>query len=191
MVNTIPKTSFLFRNILRGFIWLAFIIAVFIIFKKYVDLNYLEWLEPIYSNSFLVYLIFVASEIIFGIIPPELFMIWGLRNGILSEYISIIALLAFFSYTAGVIGYFIGRYLNTTLFYRLLRKRFLRKSERLLNVYGLYLIIIASFTPLPFSGISMLVGSVRYPFKKYLFYSLARIVRFAVFALFIWEVNAI
>lgn len=185
------KSTFFFRNLLRGLIWLAVIIAVFWVFKNKVDVNYLAWLEPVYSNSAIVILIYVTSEILIGIIPPEVFMIWALRNGSVFEYAMLIFMLAVLSYIAGLIGYFFGRYLNTTLLYRFIRRKFLKKMERMLNKYGLYIIIVAALTPLPFSGVSMLVGSVKYPLKKYILYSLLRFVRFAIYSWFIWKANAL
>ncbi len=189
MVKPGKKSAFLLRNLLRGLIWLAVIIVIFIIFKYKVDINYLNWLKPVYSNPPVVFLIFFASEVIVGIIPPEIFMIWALRNGSVSEYASLILLLSVVSYVSGLIGYFFGRYLNTTLLYRFIRMKFLKKMERMLNIYGLYIIIVAALTPLPFSGVSMLVGSVKYPLKKYIFYSLLRFARFVVYSWFIWKAN--
>ena len=191
MRNPEKKSAFLIRNILRGLIWLAVIIAIFLFFKYKVDINYLYWLKPVYSNPPLIFLIFFTSEVIIGIIPPEIFMIWALRNGSISEYASLILLLSVVSYTAGLIGYFFGRYLNTTLLYRFIRLKFLKKMERMLNIYGLYIIIVAALTPLPFSGVSMLVGSVKYPLKKYIFYSLLRFARFAIYSWLIWQANTL
>lgn len=138
-----------------------------------------------------MFLIFITSEIIVGIIPPEVFMIWALRNGDVSEYVFLILLLSVLSYLAGLTGYCFGRYLNTTLLYRFIRRKFLGKLERMLNMYGLYIIIVAAITPLPFSGVCMLVGSVKYPVKKYILYSALRFARFAVYSWFIWKANTI
>ena len=191
MTNPAEKSSFLLRNLLRWLIWLAIIIAVFLFFKNKVDLNYLNWLKPVYSSPTIMFLIFFTSEVIVGIIPPEVFMIWALRNGDVAEYTSLILLLSVLSYMAGLIGYCFGRYLNTTLLYRFIRRKFLSKLERMLNMYGLYIIIVAAITPLPFSGVSMLVGSVKYPVKKYILYSALRFARFIVYSWFIWKANTI
>lgn len=176
---------------MRGLIWLAIIIGIFLLFKKFVDVNYISWLTPVFDTPAIMFIIYLTSEVAVGIIPPEVFMIWALRHIDISGYITIIALLAVISYLAGITGYFIGRYLNTTLFYRFFRRKFLGKSEKLLNIYGLYLIIVAALTPVPFSGVGMLVGSVRYPFKKYFYYSLTRFLRFAIYSWIIWEVNSL
>lgn len=191
MSQKVKKSTFLFRNLFKGLIWLAFIIVLFILYKKFVHVDYLSWLTPVSDNPEIVYSIFLVSEIAVGIIPPEIFMIWALRYGNLSGYIGIIASLAVISYLAGIIGYFIGRYLNTTILYRFFRRKFLGKSEKLLNIYGLYLIIVAAITPVPFSGVAMLIGSVRYPFRKYVLFSLTRFVRFAAYSWIIWEANTL
>jgi membrane protein YqaA with SNARE-associated domain len=185
------KSTFLIRNLLRGLVWLALIIGAFLFIKNKVDINYLAWLKPIYENTFIIFLIYFTSELVIGIIPPEIFMIWALRNGSIAEYMILILILAVISYLAGLAGYFFGRYLHTTLVYRFIRRKFLTKMERKLNIYGLYIIIVAALTPLPFSGVSMLVGSVKYPLRKYILYSLTRFIRFAVYSWFIWEANTI
>ncbi len=191
MKNPGKKSTFLLKNIIRGLIWLLIIVAAFLIVKNKVDINYLKWLKPLSDNPPLMFLIFFTSEVIIGIIPPEIFMIWALRNESVTEYATLIFLLSFISYLAGLIGYFFGRYLNTTLLYRFLRRKFLKKMENQLNIYGPYIIIVAALTPLPFSGVSMLVGSVKYPLKKYILYSLLRFTRFVVYSWFIWEANTL
>ena len=187
--NNRSKYSFFLRNLLKGLIWLSIIVIMFVFAKHNVDRELLLQFEPILSKTALIILIFCISEIVFGIIPPELFMIWALRTGNLSGYAGYVLLFAVLSYCAGIIGYLFGRYLNTTALYRYLRNRFLSKTERLLQTYGLYLILVASLTPLPFPAVAMLVGAVKYPGNKYAYWSLARFVRFAAYAWVIWEAN--
>ena len=183
------KTYYVIINLLKGFIWLGAFILIYIFFKKYIDINYLKWLHPLFDNEPLIILIFLVSEIVIGIIPPELFIIWALRDDHLNNFVFRISLLAVISYCAGIIGYFIGHYLNKSLFYRWAKKRFLSKLDRRLQSFGMYLIIIAAMTPLPFSGVSMLVGSVRYPFNKYVLFALSRFVRFGLYALIFWQID--
>ena len=91
------------------------------------------------------------------------------------------------SYVAGVFGYWFGAYLNTTRIYRLVKKRIFGKFEKHFYKYGGFLVIVAAVTPIPFSGICMLVGSLRYPFNKFLLFAMARFVRFTVYAAIIWQ----
>lgn len=183
------KTSFFLKYLLRGFAWFGVLILIFLVFKNYVNLNIAEWLEPVFDTTRLIFAIYIVSELLFGIIPPELFMIWALRFGGIYEYAMLVLIFAVLSYVAGFAGYLFGNYLNKTLLFRYLRKRYLGKYHSLLQKFGPFLILVAALTPLPWSGISMLVGSLHYPPKKYLFWALSRFIRFAVYGAIIWEAN--
>lgn len=183
------KFIFLTRNLLRGFLWLFLLVGAFFLFKRYVDLDYLDWLKPVYDKPVLVYAIYSISELFFGVIPPEIFMMWGLRTTQLTDYVITVLLLACISYIAGLIGYGIGKYLEHTWFFKWLKNKIFGKYEAYLFQYGAFIILVAALTPLPFSGVSMLVGSVDFPLRKYLYFSLARFARFFAYSYIIWQVN--
>ncbi len=185
------KHAFLFKNLLRGFIWLLIIIGVFIFFKTSVHIDYDRILAPVYNYPEWVIVVFFLSEIMIGLIPPELFMIWALQNESAREYIIIILILSVLSYSAGIIGFLFGRYLNKTRLYRFLSRKFLHRSEQKLKQYGIYIILVASLTPLPYSGISMLIGAIKYPGRKFMLYSTARFLRFGLYAYLIWQANMV
>ncbi|MEQ9402123.1 MAG: VTT domain-containing protein [Cyclobacteriaceae bacterium] len=188
--NSLPdRRRFLLKNLLRGFIWLVVIVGGYFYARNNLDFTLEAVLGPVYEKPTVVYLIFLASEVIFGIIPPEFFMIWSLRSEVLLNYVNNIISLSLISYASGVIGFLIGQYLNNTRFYKEMKKRVFGKFEDHLNNYGGFLVIVASLTPIPFSGIAMLVGSVKYSFKKYLYFSLFRFARFLVYSIIIWEAN--
>lgn len=188
-VKSATKNQFLIRNLLKGFFWLAVIVAAFIIAKNNIDINYISWLKPIYENPSLVFLVFMISEFVFGIIPPEIFFMWALTAESIYAYAQTIALLACISYAAGIFGFWFGTKLNRTTYFRLLKRKYLSKYEKYINKFGAFLIIVSSLTPIPFSAISMLVGSLKYPFRQYLIYSLFRFARFAAYAAIIYEAN--
>ncbi|MCF8301919.1 MAG: VTT domain-containing protein [Bacteroidales bacterium] len=186
------RTRFFLRNMIRGLLWLGAIVVIFIIVKEYApSVHYKQWLEPIYDRPLLMPTVFAISEVAFGIIPPEVFMIWATTMGGIATYVIYVVIFAGFSYLAGIIGYMIGNYLHHTVFYRYLRRRYMSKYVQYFHKYGSFLIIVASMTPLPFSAISMLVGSVKYPFDRFLFYALFRFVRFAAYSVIIYQANAI
>lgn len=191
MDNQEKKSSFFLRNLLKGLIWLAVIVSLFVFAKHTVDKDLILRFEPFFDKTGLILLIFSLSEVIIGIIPPEVFLIWSLRSGELGIYLYWVTILTFISYCAGLTAYLFGRYLHNTRLYQYLHERYLVKSEALLHEYGLYLILVAALTPVPFSGVAMLVGSVHYPVKKYIYWSLSRIIKFAVSAWVIWEANMI
>jgi membrane protein DedA with SNARE-associated domain len=185
------NSQFVIRSLFRGIVWLAAFLLLYFVGKHYIDLDFLAWLEPIFEQEYLIMSVFLISEVVIGIIPPEIFMIWALRFEVIHHFLLIVAALSIISYLAGVVGFLIGRYLSNTIFYRYIRRRFLSKTEKRLQTFGLYLIIVASLTPIPFSGVAMLVGSVRYSLKKYLYFSLFRFLRFGIYAWVFWEARAI
>ena len=186
-----PKSAFLLKNLSRGLLWFIFLITGYLFLKNYINLDFEKWLEPVFANNVLIFTVYVLSEFIFGIIPPELFMLWALRTGNVIDYSMYVLLFAIISYIAGFAGFLFGDYLNKTILFRFIRRKYLGKYQSLLQKYGVFLILVAALTPLPYSAISMLVGSFHYPVKKYLYWALSRFIRYAVYAAIIWEANII
>ena len=180
---------FLIRNTVRGLLWFVMIVLVFLLVRRLLPDDYQTLLEPVWENSVLIYIIFFASEVIFGTIPPELFMIWTLRTGNWAGYVLIIASFFLISYLAGIIGYFLGRVLRGTAIYRKLSQGYFKKYEKYIYNYSALLITVAATTPVPYSATCIIVGSVEYPFRRFLLYALTRVVRFSVYAWFVWESN--
>lgn len=187
MLRLGEKTKFLLKNMAQGLAWFAVLIIAFILIKKNVDINFVLWLQPIFENTTLIFTIYTLSELLFGIIPPELFMMWALRTGSLADYTFYVFLFFVISYLSGVAGFLFGAYLNKTILFRYIRRRFLGRYHSSLQKYGFFLILVAALTPVPFSGISMLVGSLHYPLSKYLWWASSRFLRYLVYAFFIWE----
>lgn len=183
------RRQFLIKNLIKGLIWLMIIVGGYFFAGKQLNFTLEDVLGPVYDQPKTVFAIFLTSEIIFGIIPPEFFMIWSLRSETLIYYIGNIIYLSVISYMAGVIGFLFGQYLNDTRAYKEVKKRIFGRFEKHLNHYGGFLVIVAAITPVPFSGIAMLVGAVRYSFRKYLCFSLFRFTRFIAYAIIIWEAN--
>lgn len=189
--ETAERTRFFFSNLLKGLVWLAVIVGGYFYLESNYNFSLQGILGPIYDKPLVIFSIFIASETIFGIIPPEFFMIWSLRNEVLSDYILNVALLSGLSYLAGIIGYFIGSHFSTTKLYRTLQKNYLGKYEKHVNRFGGFLVIVAAMTPIPFAGICMLMGTVKYRYRMFLIMSLSRILRFALYAAIVWEANVL
>ena len=166
--------------------WLLAIIVIYLIVREYVNIDFETLLQPLYDDPFYVYLVFIVSEVLVGIIPPELFMIWASHNGGLSEYIPSILLLSTLSYAAGVLGFWLGRWFSDTRMYRRIVASYFREYVFTLRRYGSFIILVAALTPLPFSGVAMIVGATGYRFPKYLLVSLSRFVRFAAYGYVVW-----
>ena len=179
------RSSFLWKNLLRGLIWFGIIITAYILASE--DLKvYQKEINDIGDRLPLLLGIFTVSEIIFGIIPPELFMLIWQSKGILSEYVVNLTYLTLISYAAGVLGYYIGHYFSKTSLYSRISDRYLKQYDRQLKKFGIYLVLVGAITPVPFSATCMLAGSVNIPIKDFLLICISRIIRFAGYGWAVW-----
>lgn len=183
------RTRFFLLNLTKGLIWLGVIVGGYFYVSANYDITLQGVLGPLYDQPVVIFSIFLASETIFGIIPPELFMIWALRNDLLIQYAVNVTMLSILSYFAGLVGYYLGLHFETTRLYRTLRINYLKRFEKHFNRFGGFLIIVAALTPLPFAGICMLTGAFKYPYRRFLYFSMTRFIRFGVYAIIIWEAN--
>lgn len=183
------RIRFFLRNLFRGLIWLAVVVGGYFYLESHYNLTLQGILGDLYDQPLIIFLIFFVSETVFGIIPPELFMIWSLRNELIQQYVLNVAALSVISYLAGIIGYNIGAHFGTTRFYRTIRVTYLKRFEKHLTRFGGFLVIVAALTPLPFAGICMLMGAIRYPFRRFLLMALTRFLRFIIYAIIVWEAN--
>lgn len=183
-------SSFLFRNLIKGLLWFAVIITLFILLEGYIQENFKSHIDDIRANPGILYGIYTLSEIIFGILPPELFMmIWILDDIDLSGFIINLSILTVISYGAGILGYYIGKTFSKTPFYQnRIREKYLKQYEKSLKKFGGYLVFVGAVTPVPFSATCMLAGSVNMNFKNFLLICITRIVRFAAYGWMVWSV---
>lgn len=133
----------------------------------------------------LLFGIFFISEAFMGILPPDVFILWTTYQ---DYFLPFLILLGVLSYFGGVISFFLGRIFSRHPFVRKLNVRFFRKYSRYIDKWGGVIIIIAAMTPVPFSPISMVSGSLQYPFKKYLSFASVRIVRYLVYGWIFWQI---
>ncbi|MEM6523056.1 MAG: hypothetical protein AAGF85_15760 [Bacteroidota bacterium] len=181
------RYRFLLKNLLKGFIGLLVIVVLYILLQKYTAFD--GFIDHIGQWPILVYVVFTLSEVVFGIIPPELFMIWSIKHGIFNVYFLDILFLATISYTAGVVGYNIGVNASKIGWLENLLGKYIYRYKNTLNKFGGLLIFVGAITPIPFSAICMLVGATGFPFPKFLLIALARFARFIVYAAVIYQAN--
>jgi membrane protein YqaA with SNARE-associated domain len=91
----------------------------------------------------------------------------------------------------GYLTFLIGRFFYNRDGLKRFRNTLLKEQCPLLKKYGLFLIIVAALTPLPWAAISLLVGSAGYPSKRYLKYALFRFLRFAIYGYIIFQTHII
>ncbi len=187
-----PRFQFLLKNALKGFAWLLLMLLAYLSLKDFVLSRTPDaWVQQIYAQPILVYLVYCASEFFFGIFPPELFMIWAINKDTTAHYFLNVVFFAVVSYIMGYLTFLIGQFIHKRPTFRLFRKKFLMNLVPLLKKYGLFLIIVAALTPLPWAAISLLVGSVGYPGRRFLKYALFRLLRFAIYGYLIYQTHVI
>ena len=78
------------------------------------------------------------SEVILGIIPPELFMIWAISSKPIDSYLLYVVVFSVLSYTAGFSAFLFGKYLHNTWLYEFMKKILLvNTKEKLTHTVGL------------------------------------------------------
>lgn len=181
-------SSFLFRNLIKGLFFFAVIVIAFILLEEYIQDNFKSHIDDIRANPGILYGVFTLSEIIFGILPPELFMmIWILDRIDVTGFIINLSILTVISYGAGVLGYYIGKNFSKTQFYQTnIREKYLKQYERNLKKFGGYLVFVGAVTPIPFSATCMMAGSVNMNFKSFLLICISRVFRFAFYGWMLW-----
>lgn len=181
------RSKFLFKNLLRGLAWFAVIITAYILLEDFIHENFQSNIEQLKNRPFILYSVFFASEVIFGILPPEIFMLlWYKANVTLGFYITSLTVLTVISYAAGIIGYYIGKYFSQTAFFKRIHARHLQQYDLLLKRYGGYLVFVGAVTPVPFSATCMLAGSIHFSFRDFLLICITRVLRFAFYGWVVW-----
>ena len=181
------RSSFLLKNLVRGLIGFFVLIALFIYSEEFIQELFAEHEQVIRANAPLMYGIYTMSEIVFGILPPELFMlIWITSKVSVIEYCINLTNLTVISYGAGVLGYFIGKYFSKTALYKKVGEKYMQPYEGQLKKFGGYLVFVGAVTPVPFSATCMLAGSIHYPFKTFLLICISRVFRFVFYGWMVW-----
>jgi len=187
MTKSKERIRFFWKYFIRGLVWLIVLIAIYIFVKETFDPKKLETFAPLYSSPFLVFLIYIFSEVFFGPFPPEIFMIWALETHSTGLYPVFLLMFTIISLGAGILGYWVGKWLNRTSLFRKFYKKSFFKYEKLFRKYGHFLIVVAAVTPIPFSAVCMITGSFYYPFKRFLYFIGFRIFRFAFYGFLVWR----
>ncbi len=163
-------------------IYLAIMIPAVLIGKYLIDFNSVFGYITGRLPDMLVLIVFLVSESLLGMIPPDLFVIWTAKFNAPFLFLTILGVL---SYLGGVLSYFIGYWISG-------RKRIKAYSERVFDKYinmvrkwgGAFIIISALFPFSPFSMVVIAVSLFKYPFRLYLIYGLSRIIRFILQGIF-------
>ncbi len=132
-----------------------------------------DWtLQAADSDWAIVLLALVAfSDSIFFPIPPDpLLIAIGVANPSSAIWV---ALLATATSVAGAFtGHWLGRKVGRPLLNRLVAEHKIERAEELFNKYGVWTIILAAITPLPYKVFAILAGVMALPVRPFLIASL-------------------
>jgi len=183
------RSSFLLKNMIRGLVWLIVIVVAFIFTEEFIQEHFQRDIATIKDKPIILFSIFFVSEVVFGIIPPVLFMTtWKLLMKVgLQQYIADLSILAVISFGSGIIGYYIGKMFSRTAWYKKMAYRYLNQYNKQLRKYGSFLVVVGALTPLPFSATCMMAGSVEVPVKEFLWVCASRVFYFLIYGWIVWQ----
>ncbi len=144
------------------------------IFASFID-NVEDWK---------VLVLYTISEIGFGILPPDFFIVWAEK---FARPFLMVTVLALISYFASFISYYLGRFSRSIAFIdRYVTRKFGHHFDKI-RKWGGILIIFTALFPLPFSFFNIIAGMLGFPFSKFWIFALARIPRFYIYALVLFQ----
>lgn len=178
--------SFLKNTAYKGII-VTVIFLIIILGLEYFFLDFNSILNNViasYPPKF-IFLFFLVSETVLGIIPPELFIAWASK---LASPWLFLFILATLSYIGGIISYFIG---NRLFLIPAIKNHIENKIEKhisKLRKWGGFFIIVGAMLPIPHSIVSLACGLIKFKFRHYLAWALFRYIRFAIYGAAIFQI---
>ena len=174
------------KSVFKIVVILIVLIVAGLSINKYFNLeqfftNLVEQLNP-----YLVYLVFLSSETLLGLVPPDIFIIWGKHFD--NPYL-IVTFLATLSYLGGIFSYKIGLLIRRIPRVNRYVEKIFKKNYRLIEKFGGAIIVVAALFPLPYSTISMIAGAVKYKYKTFLLFGLTRFLRFYLYAIVLYSLK--
>ena len=160
------------------------IVALFLVNTYVINFgNLFTYITETYAPLNIL-LVFLISESLLGLVPPEIFIAWSNKMPSPIFYLSLLATL---SYVGGIISYFIGRWIFTLpKVYEYMEGK-MKKHLKQIRRWGGFLIIVGALLPIPYSMTSMAAGMIHYKFRNYLLFGLLRFVRFYLYAVAIFS----
>ena len=168
-----------------GLVILLFVAILLALDYFFLDLNSLLNTLVEKLSTKVIFVVFLISETVLGLLPPEIFIAWSSKSATPWLFLFIIATL---SYVGGIIAYFIGQQL-----YRIPSIRYPIENKIAMHIirlrkWGGFFVLVGAMLPLPHSMVSLACGLIKYDLKNYLLWALMRYVRFAIYALVIFRV---
>lgn len=126
-----------------------------------------------------VLLFFLFTESVFGLIPPDFFILWVSE---MNNFYLWVGLLGLLSYFGGFIAYYLGFTLGKMPRWNNRLLKFYANHLDKIKKWGVIFIIIAALFPLPYATVCSLAGILKFPIGRLGFVGILRIARFYIYA---------
>ena len=118
----------------------------------------------------LLALVAFSESIVFPIPPDPLLIAVGVASP--TSAIWVAALVTVASVSGAYVGHWLGRRVGRPLLRRLVSESKTERAEALFNRYGVWAILVAAFTPIPYKVFTILAGIMDLPIRPFLLASL-------------------
>jgi len=169
------------KSLFNFILLLAVIVGLFLIAEKtIIDIDEVFNYLVHHVARWLVFLVAFGAEILLGLIPSDLFIIWS--EGLPHPWLAL-TILAVMSYLAGIITFGFGKLIRKNKkvndYFTMRFEKHIRNTKK----WGGWLVAAAALTPLPFTLIMVVIGMMNYPVKRMLLWSSLRIPRYYLMGL--------
>ncbi len=143
-----------------------------------------HWAEEVVADyGYLGIFIVSFTESIIQPVPPDPFITGGTAFGLVPLKAALIATAG--SVLGGLVGYFLGRFLGEPVLKKFISEKSYEKGEILFRKYGIWAVILAAVTPIPFKVICWMAGIFEMPVLGFLLAAfIGRLPRFLFMAFF-------
>jgi membrane protein YqaA with SNARE-associated domain len=129
--------------------------------------------------------VMLISETVVSPLPPDVILWIVASSDLAGSWYLPVAALALLSTLGGHLGWLLGRELGQTRMVRRIMGRNRRKTVELTRRYGIWAVVLAALTPVPWSVTSWTAGALQMPWTLYLLGSTVRVPRMILYYVFI------
>jgi undecaprenyl-diphosphatase len=122
--------------------------------------------EIIISHGYVGIFCLTALEQFIFPVPADIFITAGTSSGLAFGKVMLTVSIA--AVVGALIGYFLGKFLGHPIMMWLFGKRKLAKAEEFIKKWGVWGVIVAGLTPIPFKIVTWTAGIFEMPIYKYL-----------------------
>lgn len=162
-----------------------FIIGLWLVHLYVIDFHDLFTSITTTYSPIVILSVFLATESLLGLVPPEIFIAWAGKTSTPILYLSVLALL---SYIGGIISFFEGKAISKVPSMKAYFEVKMAKHMKMIRKWGGFLIIVGALLPIPFALTSVAAGLIHYRFRNYLLFGLLRFARFYLYAIVIFNI---